>query len=186
MCSLPPLEQELFIRRQGAYLGIIHHPSTYGAEVYAGSSYGKMGLGNRILNNHRNAAHRRGIPQKILYQAMDRAGSTTNFLRLATYPPKTVTAQILLTEAVSASLFGTVQNKVYLDSRHPSLPAANNIVGLNRSDPVQAWEEGLPTFGIDATLFRCLRVLDNCRRSGPFHLAAHLRKGIVDSIYFVV
>ena len=139
MCSLPPLEAELHTGLQGVYLGLVHHPKTDGVEAYAGSSYGKRGLGNRIFNNHRNAAHRRGIPQKILYQSMDQDGATTDFLLLATYSPGTPATQILLTEAVCAAIFGTIQSPAYLGSRHPSLPPVGKIVGLNRSDPVQAW-----------------------------------------------
>ena len=171
MFSLPPLEEELHIALKGVYLGVLHHPDTNGVEVYVGSSYGKRGLGNRILNNHRNATHRRGVPQKILYQAINRDGAITNFLRLATYPPN------VLTEAVCTAIFGTIQSPAYLGSRHLSLPPVDKIIGLNRCGPVQTWEEGSPTFGTDATLFRRLRLLDNCLRSGSFQLSASHKDG---------
>lgn len=112
-----------------------------------------------------NPSYREGDPYKALYKAMDTEGSKTSFVLLARYPGRVATAQVLLTEAVCALLFGSLRAKLYWELRLLELPVVEWSNGLNRSAPLGA--SSSPQIGTDATTYRRLRTLDNCLRSGP-------------------
>lgn len=48
--------------------------------------------------------------------------------------------------------------------------------GLNRTDPLQSWRCGVDTIGADVCVFRRLRTLDNCLKSGPVRVGFHPRR----------
>ena len=70
---------------------------------------------------------------------MEEPGAFTHFIRLASYPTRTSVAQILLTEAVCCSIFGSLNMEKYRSLRLRELPQVDWDCGLNRSDPLQIW-----------------------------------------------
>jgi hypothetical protein len=143
--------------------------------VYIGSSYGKLGIQNRI-KDHLSQLYRENDTSKAFYIAMEKPGAATSFILLASYPTTTPVAQVLLTEAVCCSIFGTLKSKIHLRLRLKELPKVNWEYGLNRSDPLQSMRFGLTTIGNDITTYRRLRTLNNCLKSGPVHVGFHPRR----------
>lgn len=107
---------------------------------------------------------------------MDEPGANTFFIRLSSYTENVPTAQVLLTESVCCSIFGTFSSEVYQQVRLKWLPKVDRDRGLNRSDPLQTWRSGVDTIGNDASSYRRLRTLDNCLKSGPMRVGFHPRK----------
>ncbi|MCJ1246208.1 hypothetical protein MMC30_003414 [Trapelia coarctata] len=102
--DLATLQDEVRVSQQGVYAGIVQNQDV---KVYIGSSYGLLGLQNRVFRNHLNPAYRSHDRYKALYNAMDAPGAVIHFILLAAYDTRVETPQVLLTEAVCASLFDT-------------------------------------------------------------------------------
>jgi hypothetical protein len=109
---------------------------------------------------------------------MDEPGAITFFIRLSSYTEAVSSPQVLLTESVCCSIFGTFSLKQYQELRLKELPPVNWDWGLNRSDPLQTWRSGVETIGNDVGTFRRLRTLDNCLKSGPMRVGFHPRKNL--------
>lgn len=133
VCSLATLQEEVHFAKQGVYAAIVH---SQGVKVYIGSSYGFQGLQNRVFSNHLNPAYRCHYTYRAPYKAMNAPGAVTHFNLLAAYETWVERPQVLLTEAVYASLFGSFRTKVYRSLRIEGLPSVNWASGLNRSDPL--------------------------------------------------
>lgn len=57
-----------------------------GFKLYVGSSYGQLGLENRIYQNHAKEAYRKRSGGKYLYDLMGESGTTWRFIALAVFP----------------------------------------------------------------------------------------------------
>lgn len=181
--SLKTLQKDVLISKQGVYAAIVYraHRETC---LYIGSSYGKDGIKNRVIRNHLRQSYRNKDPTKPLYVMMDEPGANTFFIRLSSYTEDVPTAQVLLTESVCCSIFGTFSSEIYQQIRLKGLPKAGWDHGLNRSDPLQTWRSGVDTIGNDASSYRRLRTLDNCLKSGPMRVGFHpRRKSITNGSY---
>jgi len=162
--SLATLQDEVRTSRQGVYAGIVQNQDV---KWYIGSSYGSFGLQNRIFHNHLNPAYRSHDQYKALYKAMDAPGAVTKFILLAAYDTRVETPQVLLTESVCASLFGSFRTRVYRNLRIEGLPSVNWACGLNRSDPLAGSGRDMAQIGEDSTTYRRLRTLESALNSGP-------------------
>lgn len=115
---------------------------------------------------------------------MDEPCATTFFIRLASYPRRVSVAQILLTEAVCCSIFGSLNTEQYRRLRLKELPQVDWDCGLNRSDPLQIWRSGDETIGNDSSSYRRLRTLENCPKSGPVRVGScHKMRGTKNGSY---
>ena len=114
-----------------------------------------------------NPAYRAHDKYKALYKAMDTPGAVTHFILLAAYESRVEAPQVLLTESVCVSLFGSFRTKIYQDFRVEGLPFVNWACGLNRSDPLVGTGCDMGQFGNDSVTYRRLRALDNALSSGP-------------------
>ena len=122
------------------------------------------------MGNHLHQTHRDKEPEKALYVAMKEEGSKTFFICLSRYKEIVPVGQVLLTESVCCSIFGSLRLPQYQELRFHELPTVNWAHGLNRSDPLQSWRPGHKTIGRDLCLYRRLRTLDNCLNSGPMRV----------------
>ncbi|KFY21993.1 hypothetical protein V491_02913 [Pseudogymnoascus sp. VKM F-3775] len=181
--DLKIFQKDILTSKQGVYAAIIYRADRETC-LYIGSSYGKDGIKNRIIRNHLRESYRRKDPTKPLYVMMDEPGANTFFIRLSSYTENVPTAQVLLTESVCCSIFGTFSSEVYQQVRLKWLPKVDWDHGLNRSDPLQTWRSGVDTIGNDASSYRRLRTLDNCLKSGPMRVGFHpRRKSITNGSY---
>ncbi|KFY08692.1 hypothetical protein V492_05995 [Pseudogymnoascus sp. VKM F-4246] len=173
--DLKTFQKDILTSEQGVYAAIVYraHRETC---LYVGSSYGKEGIKNRVIRNHLRQSYRSRDPTKPLYVMMDEPGANTFFIRLSSYRENVPTAQVLLTESVCCSMFGTFSSEIYQQVRLKGLPEAGLDHGLNRSDPLQTWRSGVDTIGNDASSYRRLRTLDNCLKSGPMRVGFHRRR----------
>jgi len=106
---------------QGVYAGIVRQ-ETGQVLLYVGSSYGKLGLQNRVFSNHLRPTYRAKYPFKALYSAMDKKKTTTSFILLAQYSKRVEQSQILLQGAICCFLFGSFGAKAYRELRAAELP----------------------------------------------------------------
>ena len=169
------LQTDVLVPNQGVYLAIVQDPSGQ-VEAYVGSSYGQLGMQNRILKNHLNPHHRSQEPSKALYIAMNKPGATTWFICLVKFKQRVPIGAVLLAEDMCASLFGTFRSKQYREIRLSELSEVNWEYGLNRSDPLKSRPSGWECIDNDVTTYRRLRTLDNCLNSGPMRVAFHPRR----------
>jgi hypothetical protein len=79
---------------------------------------------NRI-KDHLSQSYREKDTNKAFYIAMEKSGAVTSFICLARYPMATPIAQVLLTEAVCCSIFGTSKSKIDCGLRLKELPKVN-------------------------------------------------------------
>ena len=172
--SFKTLQKDILTSDQGVYAGIVLRACGQTC-VYIGSSYGKGGIKWRIIKNHLSQSYRNREPSKCLYIVMDELGATTFFICLARYPRRVSVAQILLTEAVCCSIFGSLNLEQYRSLRLKELPQVDWDCGLNRSDPLQIWRSGDETIGNDSSSNRRLRRLENCLKSGPVYVHYHYK-----------
>lgn len=175
MSSFASLQKRILTSDQGVYAGFVLRTSgeTY---IYVGSSYGKGGLQQRVVNNHLRQSYRSREPDKPLYMAMDEFEARTFFVPLLRYKQGVPTGQVLLAESVCCAMFGSFRSPQYQQLRPDELPLVCWERGLNRSDPLQSWRCGVDTIGNDACTFRRLRTLDNCLKSGPVRIGFHPRR----------
>lgn len=142
--------------------------------VYIGSSYGRKGLGNRVLKNHLNPTYRKRHSEKALCIAMAETEAITSFICLLSYAEPVPIGQVLLAEAVCACLFNTFDSDLYHDLRPQCLPRVDMSHGLNRSDPLRTLPVGPKSIGNDVTTFRRLRTLHNCLGKGPIRVSYYV------------
>ena len=114
------MHEDIKTSDQGIYAAVVRKGNH--ASTYVGSSYGNLGIENRVLNGHMNPTYRDTQPEKALYVAMKEPGATTSFVCLLRYRKKTSTGQVLLAEAVCAALFGTFGSRMYREIRLCELP----------------------------------------------------------------
>ena len=107
---------------------------------------------------------------------MEETGVITSFICLLSYAEPVQIGQVLLAEAVCASLFITFDSDLYRDVRLHSLPQVDRSHGLNQSDPLRSLPAGPKSIGNDVTTFRRLRTLHNCLGSGPVRVSYHVRQ----------
>jgi hypothetical protein len=98
---------------------------------------------------------------------MEEQDTTTFFIPLVIYKEVVEIGQVLLAESACCAIFGTLNSEEYRQIRLEQLPKVDWNYGLNRSDPLWTFGTGYKTLGRDLTLYRRLRTLYNCLRSGP-------------------
>lgn len=96
----------------------------------------------------------------------------TFFIYLSRYKEIVLVSQVLLTKSVCCSIFGLLRSPQYQQLRFYELPTIDWQRGLlNRSDPLQTQRPRLETISRDLCVYRRLRTLDNCLKSGPIRVA---------------
>ena len=120
--SFATLQKELETTHQGVY-GAVVIQEDEDVEFYTGSSYGKLGLQNRVFKNHLDPAYRAREPYKALYMAMARPGAKTYFIALAVFKQRVPAELVLLAEATFMLLFGSLKTRISQVLTNPSPPA---------------------------------------------------------------
>lgn len=108
---------------------------------------------------------------------MSEEGARTFFICLSRFKEIAPVGQVLLTESVCCSIFGSLRSPQYQQLRFHELPTVDWQRGLNRSDPLQTWRPGFESIGQDICTYRRLGTLDNCLKSGPTRIAQSLCRG---------
>ena len=108
----------------------------YALLSYIGSSYGQLGLQNRIFKNHAKESCRNRESGKFLYELLAQSGTTWNFISLAVFQTTAPKQLVLSAEAIMCSLFFSYALKTYREFRLPELPHVDLDISVNRSDPL--------------------------------------------------
>jgi hypothetical protein len=108
---------------------------------------------------------------------MEEEDVATFFIPLVIYKEVVEIGQVLLAESVCCAIFGTLNSEEYRQIRPEQLPKVDWNYGLNRSDPLWTFRTGYKTLGRDLTLYRRLRTLYNCLRSGPVRVKHYQPRG---------
>ena len=138
--------------------------------MYAGSSYGKQVLENRIFNNHKRETYRTYESERQSYQVMDSPRTKTIFIPISIFEESMPIVGVLLAEAALCVIMRTFDNPFDLSIRPQSLPQLSIFNGMNRSDPLAFPSRKDVIKGCRE------RALVNALARGPQNVTLHLYK----------